>query len=250
MARPTPPTGDSSRYAVRISRDRDLVREAQRLRYRVFAEELGARLDSADRGIDEDGFDRHCEHLVVRDLASGRAVGTYRILGPEAARHAGGYYSEREFDLSGLAGLRDRMVELGRACVDPECRSGVVMLLMWSALARHAIDNGFEHVVGCASVALGDGGHRAASVYRRIAQDRMSPEPLRVIPRRPLPLDRMEPAEPAAIPPLLKAYLNLGAWVCGEPAWDPDFNCADLPVLLAIDRLDARFTRHLLRRAA
>lgn len=245
-----PPPGENPRFAVRISRDRDLVAEAQRLRYRVFAEELGARLASGDRGVDEDDFDRHCDHLVVRDLASGRAVGTYRILGPEAARRAGGYYSEQEFDLARLAGLRDRMVELGRACVDPGCRSGVVMLLMWSALARYAIDNGCEYVVGCASMPPGDGGHRAASVFRRLAQDRLSPEPLRVVPRRPLPLDRMEPPDPAPVPPLLRAYLNLGAWVCGEPAWDPGFNCADLPVLLAIDRLDARFTRHRLRRAA
>lgn len=243
--------GDTSRFAVTIARDRAAVEEAQRLRYRVFAGELGARLAPGVHGLDEDEFDRHCDHLVVRDVVSGAAVGTYRILPPEAARRTGGYYSEREFDLGRLAPLRGRMAEVGRTCVDPAHRSGVVMLLMWSALAKYAIDNGHAHLIGCASIGLGEGGRSAASVFRRIAADGLGPEAYRVFPRCPLPLDEPIETTPAApVPPLVKGYLGLGAWVCGEPAWDRDFLCADVPMLLALDRLDARFARHFLNRAA
>jgi len=240
---------DTSRFAVTIARDRALVEEAQRLRFRVFGEELGASLESGRR-LDADEFDAYCEHLVVRDVISGAAVGTYRILSAEAARAAGGYYSEREFDLGRLAPLRRRMAEVGRTCVDPGHRSGIVMLLMWSALARHAIGSGHEHIIGCASIGLGDGGRGAASTYRRIAADGRCPDEFRVFPRCPLPLDRLEPGEAPPVPPLVRGYLGLGAWVCGEPAWDRDFNCADVPMLLALDRLDARFVRHFLDRAA
>jgi putative hemolysin len=250
MTRTAQRPADRARLAVTFAEDRAGILEAQRLRYRVFAGELGARLATADRGIDEDEFDRHCEHLVVRDLSTGRTVGTYRVLSPDAARRAGGYYSEREFDLARLGALRGRMVEVGRACVDADYRSSFVMLLMWSALARYALDNGYEHLVGSASVAMADGGHNAASVYRAVAAERMSPDTLRVFPREPLPLERFEPGEPSGMPPLLRGYLGMGAWVCGEPAWDRDFNCADLPILLSLDRLDARFARHFMRKAA
>ncbi len=243
-------TAHPPRFTVAFAESRAEIREAQRLRFLVFGQELGARLPGADQGIDEDEFDPHCDHLVVRDRLSGCVVGTYRILPPEAAGGAGGLYTDREFDLTFLQPLRSRMVEVGRACVHPAHRSAAVMLLMWSALARYVIDGGFEYFVGCASIGLDDGGQLAASVYRRVCEDRLSPDHLRVFPRNPFPLDRFEPRDPAGIPPLLKGYLGMGAWVCGEPALDPDFNCADLPVLLSLDRLDARFARHFLKRAA
>lgn len=241
---------EASRYAVTVARDGDLVQEAQRLRHRVFAAELGATVAGHEDGLDADRFDAYCDHLLVREVMTGRAIGTYRVLAPEAAAAAGGYYSESEFDFSRLDALRPRMAEVGRTCVEPEHRSGVVMLLLWSALARHALDRGYAYLVGSASIGLGEGGRAAAAVYRRIAQDSLSPEAFRVTPRQPLPLDRMEPGAGAPVPPLLRSYLGLGAWVCGEPAWDPDFGCADVPVLLDLDRLDARFARHFLGKAA
>lgn len=240
----------STRFAVAFAASREELLEVQRLRYRVFAQEMGARLPSAGRGIDEDEFDAHCDHLMVRDRLSGAVVGTYRILPPDAAGAAGGLYADREFDLTCLQPLRHRMVEVGRACVHPAHRNAAVMLFMWSALARYLVEGDYDHFVGAASIALDDGGHLAASVFHRVSADRLSPEGLRVFPRNRFPLDRYEPREPAGIPALLKGYLGMGAWVCGEPALDPEFNCADLPILLARDRLDERFARHFLRRAA
>ena len=234
--------------SVDVTKDPALVRRAQELRYKVFAGELGASLAGAAWGIDEDRFDPHCEHLVVR--RGERVVGTYRILTPPAARAAGGYYLEQLFDIAPLDVLRERMVEVGRACIDPDFRASTVMLTMWSALARYLVENGHDFVIGSASLELADGGHRAASIYRKVAAASLSPDDFRVRPRQPLPLGRLRDTVPASAPSLLRGYLNLGAWVCGEPAWDLEFSCADLPVLLPLSRMQGRYARHFLAKAA
>ena len=114
------------------------VLAAQKLRWRVFVEELGARLNTPVQGVDSDRFDAHCAHLIVRDEDNGRIVGCYRILSPDAARRTGGYYSETEFDLGRLDHLRPQMVEIGRACIDADYRqNAAVIALLWSGLARY-----------------------------------------------------------------------------------------------------------------
>ena len=130
------------------------ILEAQKLRYRVFADEMGARLATRTPGVDRDIYDPFCEHLIVRDEAAGRIVGTYRILSPAAARKVGGYYSENEFDLTRLQHLRGRMVEIGRSCIDADYRSGAVIALLWSGLARYMQENGYDHLIGCAKSTL------------------------------------------------------------------------------------------------
>lgn len=223
------------------------ILEAQKLRWRVFADELGARLPSRTPGVDRDLYDPYCEHLIVRDEASGRIVGTYRILSPEASRKVGGYYSETEFDLTRIAHLRSRIVEVGRSCIDPDYRTGATIALLWSGLARYMQQNGHEYLVGCASIGMADGGHNAAGIYHALG-DHMAPLEYRVFPRCPLPLDRIDAAAKPEIPPLLKGYLRAGAWVCGEPAWDPDFNTADLLLLLPMSRVDSRYSKHFVER--
>ncbi len=220
---------------------------AQKLRYQIFAEELGARLPTRIAGVDRDLFDPHCEHLIVRDEESGRIVGTYRILSPEAARSVGSYYSESEFDLTRLAHLRPRTVEVGRSCIDPNYRSGAVISLLWAGLARYMLDNGHEYLIGCASIGMNDGGHNAAAIYNSLSSQ-LSPLEYRVFPRCPLPLAQLSQTSPAELPPLLKGYLRAGAWVCGEPAWDPDFNTADLLLLLPMSRINERYVRHFVER--
>jgi len=233
------------RIAVALARTGEEILEAQRLRYRVFAEELGARLQCPIRGVDRDRFDAHCDHLIVRDEESGRVVGTYRILAPHAARQIGSYYSEAEFDLARLRVLRPGMVEVGRSCVDPEFRSGAVIALLWSGLADYMRHRGYDHLIGCASIGMSDGGHNAANVYRDL-QACMAPIEYRVFPHNPLPVGKLIDGTHARIPPLLKGYLRAGAQVCGEPAWDPEFNTADLFLLLSMRRVRERYARHFL----
>jgi putative hemolysin len=240
------PTGTSG-YSLLIADDASQVAAAQRLRHEVFAAELGAHLVSAVDGRDVDLFDEYCDHLIVRDDATGSVVGTYRMLPPKAAHRAGRRYSDGEFEMSRLGPLRDQLVEAGRSCVHPDHRSGAVVNLMWAGIARYLHLNNLRWLGGCASVELGDGGHTAAGVWARASAKHLSPPALRVTARNPW-LARTEivgdPRTP--IPPLLKGYLRLGSWVCGEPAYDPDFNTADFFVLLSMDRIDPRYRRHFL----
>ncbi|MBI2309047.1 MAG: GNAT family N-acetyltransferase [Rhodocyclales bacterium] len=235
--------------SVSLARGEREIEEAKRLRYRVFAGELGARLPTRTPGIDHDLYDPYCAHLIVRDERSAEVVGTYRILSPQATKRVGGYYSENEFDLTRLQHLRPRLVEIGRSCVHPDYRSGAAITLLWAGLARYMVEGGHEHLIGCASISMADGGHAAASLYNQLGAH-MSPLEYRVFPRCPLPLAALNGQLPEAqrppVPPLIKGYLRAGAWICGAPAWDPDFNTADLPVLLPMSRLDARYARHFL----
>ena len=225
------------------------ILDAQRLRYRVFADELGARLPSKVPGVDQDYYDRFCEHLVVRDDVSQKIIGTYRILSPEAARRAGSYYSETEFNLDRLNHLRDRTVEVGRSCIHPDYRTGGTIALLWSGLVRYMLHNHHEYLIGCASIGMADGGHAAAGIYHRM-EAHMAPPEYRVFPNCPLPLDRIEASKDAECPPLIKGYLRAGAYVCGDPAWDPDFNTADMLMMLPMSRIDARYARHFVERQA
>jgi len=217
------------RLSVHLARDAAEVREAQKLRWRVFADEMGARLDAPETGVDSDPFDPWCEHLIVRDLDAGEVIGTYRILTGAQARTLGGFYSDGEFDLARLDHLRDRTVEVGRSCVHPDHRNGATIAMLWQGLAQYMQAHHYEYMIGCASISMADGGHGAASIYNRLRTSSMSPIEYRVFPRCPLPLERLDGAPGAAVPPLIKGYLRCGAWVCGNPAWDPDFNTTASP---------------------
>lgn len=235
------------------ARHADEVRAAQRLRWRVFADELGARLSpppGTPPGHDVDAFDGHCEHLLVRTVATAdrpsQVVGTYRVLTPAAARLVGRLYTETEFELSALHAWRPRLVELGRSCVDPAFRQGSVIMLLWSTLAGFMRDNRLDAAVGCASVPMRDGGHAAASLWQSLRADHLAPPALQVRPRVPLPLAELRTDLPVEPPPLVKGYLRCGAQLLGAPAWDADFHVADLPMMLQLANLPAVYRRRFL----
>jgi putative hemolysin len=231
-------------YHVGLARTESEIREAQKLRYRVFADEMGAKLNNREAGVDADLYDPYCEHLIVRDEAKGRIVGTYRILSPEAARRVGGYYSETEFDLTRLHHLRPRMVEVGRSCIDPDYRSGSVISLLWAKLAEYMVNNSYEYLIGCASISMADGGHNAANIFVQLIEENLVPVEYRVFPHSGLPYERLVTGQKCEVPPLVKGYLRAGAYVCGEPSWDPDFNTADLLVMLPMSRMSPRYLKH------
>jgi putative hemolysin len=226
------------------------VREAQRLRYKVFVEAGGLAALANAEGLDQDAFDAYCEHLIVRDADTLKVVGTYRLLTPQGAYGIGCNYSEREFDLSRLEYLRGRMIEAGRACIHPDYRSGGVIMLLWAGLAACMKKQGCDYLMGCASVSVADGGHNAAALYHGLEQRSLAPLEYRVAPHLPFPLERHGAAgHPPKFPPLLKGYLRSGAWVCGAPAWDPDFHSADFFLLLPLAKLEQRYARHYLKDA-
>jgi putative hemolysin len=236
------------------AKHQDEVREAQRLRYQVFAAEMGAVLPQNMPGHDVDVFDDFCEHLLVRDADSREVIGTYRVLTPAQAKRLGGFYTDTEFDLTRLRHIRERMVELGRSCVHVEHRHGGVILALWGALTEFMIRNELDTMIGCASIPMHHqgphgrvgGGHAAASIWRQLKDQHLASIDLHVRPRLPLPIDRLDDQLTVEPPALIKGYLRLGAKVLGPPAWDPDFNAADLPMLMRMRDLPARYRKHFL----
>lgn len=207
---------------------------------------MGAELHSLVDGLDVDRFDAHCDHLVVRDDGTGEIVGTYRMLPPDRAARAGGLYSETEFDLTALAGLRGSLVEAGRSCVHPEHRSGAVVSLVWAGIGRYMLLAGHRHLAGCTSVPLADGGSTAAGVWDLVNAKHYAPEDQRVTPWNPWRTEGIDRPPRPVLPPLLKGYMRLGAKVCGPPAHDPDFGVADFFTLLDLHRLDERYLKFFL----
>jgi putative hemolysin len=226
----------------------DEVREAQKLRFDVFGTEMGARLSTKVPGHDVDLFDDYCEHLLVRHRESGQVIGTYRVLTPAQATRVGSTYSDTEFDLTRLRDMRKRMVELGRSCVHAEHRQGGVIMALWAALFEFMDRNRLDTMIGCASIPmLHNGvvtGAAAASIWRQLSQTHLADIRYHVRPRLALPVEELEQNLAIEPPALIKGYLRLGAKVLGAPAWDPDFNTADLPMMMRTADLPARYRKH------
>jgi putative hemolysin len=231
-------------YTVRLAVSAREIAAAQRLRYRVFTDELGATLRTPVPGHDVDAFDAVCDHLIVIDERTADVVATYRLLRPGRSDIR---YADSEFDLAPLAAIGTQLVETGRSCVDPDHRDGAAINLLWAGIARYMHRHGLRYLGGCASVGLADGG-LTASGFRTLAfAKHLAPSAFRVTPRRPWTLpDGVEAGGRPKIPALLRGYLRLGAWIGGEPAFDPDFDCADFYVLLDVERIDPRYLRHFL----
>jgi putative hemolysin len=252
----SPPAHTAWEFATSWAASAADVRSAQRLRYAILANEMGARLTPPPGTApvcDADRFDDYCDHLLVHVIdpdgsSAPRLVGTYRVLNPEGARRAGGYYSDSEFDLTPLRSLSPTAVELGRACVDAEWRSGGVIMALWGALGAYMLKHGLDTMFGCASIGVADGGLQARRVWRKVSAAHLAAPEWRIWPRQPLPLfDEAEsPIGMRDLPPLIKGYLRCGAKVLGPPSLDPRFNTADLPVMLRLDDLPARYRKQFL----
>lgn len=228
------------------------VREAQRLRHAVFAEEKAARLrppPGTPPGLDVDLYDPHCEHLLVRAVPlgddTGPVVATYRVLLPEAAKKLGGLYAEQRFDLTRLRAHRPKLAELGRACVHPDHRRGTALLMMWGEIVATLARHGVDYALGSVSLCARDGGTHAWAVWQHVAAQHLAPLEWQVRSRSPLPRPLRPHTGEVAVDPLLRGYLKLNGQLLGEPAWDGDFQCADLPVMVRLDALPGRFRRSL-----
>ena len=219
------------------------LERARRFREAAVARETGFRPT-------EDLFDEHGEILAVTDTQSGDIVGSCRVLSPMDARSAGGNDLDRRFDTALLTVLRDRLVEVDTPYVHPLYRFERVITHLWSALARYLIRNRHDYVVATARVGMLDGGHIAASTHRLACARFFSPDDLRVYPRRGIGLEHLSETRSVALSPLLKAYLEMGAWVCGEPAHRPEIAAAEFPVLMPLARMQVRDVRQFLARAA
>lgn len=213
-----------------------------RLRYEVFNLELGEGLDDAHRtGKDEDLFDQTCHHLLVEDVETGNAVGTYRLQTQEMAQHGAGFYSATEFDLSGLPEeVRRESVELGRACIAQHHRCLPVLHLLWRGIGAYLVANHKRYLFGCCSLTSQDPAE-GDRVFRYLAARGQLHPTIRVAP---LPDYACAPGTPAddtasvSVPRLMRVYLSFGATVCSAPAIDRAFKTIDYLVLLDVATLN------------
>lgn len=239
------PVRNKPRLEARFVRHERELRAAQRLRAEVFGSEYGVRFDHAE-GLDADHFDTFCDHLNVYDTANDLLVATTRLLTSEHARLAGSFYSAHEFDMTAVERLPGRVLEIGRTCVHSDYRSGAAITVLWSALADYLMRQDFSYLVGCASISLRDGGHNFAAIMPELREKHLVEPALRVVPRRAV-LSDTPASVPASLPPLLKAYLRMGCRIGGEACWDPEFQCADVFVLLDVAAMSARYAQRFLK---
>lgn len=235
---------NESPLVARITQDPAEIHQALQLRYRVFAEGMGANIEGGEAGIDKDRFDDICLHLIVKDVASDKVVGYSRILTNELAQTAGGFYSETEFDLSNIIQPSKTYMEIGRTCVDPDFRSGAVIGLLWSGIAQFMSAHNIDCLMGCASISLNEGYSRAIAIINHLRDKHFTPEHLRAEPKVHVPRIDVDIDGKSLVPPLLKAYLRIGVKVCGEPSLDKDFNVADALILLNREDINQRYLRH------
>ncbi|MGD8783374.1 MAG: GNAT family N-acyltransferase [Thioalkalispiraceae bacterium] len=231
--------------------DDDKTRErCLKLRYDVFATEMGANLHRNNRELDIDEFDPHCQHLAVFDNRTNEIIATTRLLDQAGREQTGGFYSESEFDLKHILKPALRYLEIGRTCVHHEYRRGSALPLLWQGIARFVVENRIDYLFGCCSIPFSGGDKYITNVMHYLREYHFSPIELRAKPRIPLCLDKhiQHQADDVILPTLLKAYLRQGACICGEPYWDAAFGVADVFVLLECSKITQRYTKHFIDR--
>jgi putative hemolysin len=230
----------SARYRARLAQNADDVRRAQRLRFEVFNLELGEGL-AASHALerDVDAFDEVCDHLLVEEIGTGEVVGTYRLqIGTVAAAKIG-YYSAREFDFAAYEPMRSEMIELGRACVHQAHRSLSVLHLLWRGIAKYAVERKARFLIGCSSL-TSQNPLEGAAVYQVLQRKFLVKPAWQTFPQPifafPVSLPPGSPI-PAPVPKLFRAYLTIGAKICGPPAIDREFGTIDFLTLLDLQTL-------------
>ena len=228
----------STQYATRLARTEAEIRAAQTLRFEVFNLELNEGLpQSYTTGLDADPFDAVGDHLLVEHVPSGSIVGTYRLqTGVNAGKNLG-YYSEQEFSFAPFEPLRGEIVELGRACVHKQHRNLSVLGLLWKGIADYARERGGRYLIGCSSITSQDPA-AGASTYTELCRNHLVATPWRTrpLPAYECPMDHLA-EEHTPVPKLLRAYLAVGAKICGPPALDRQFKTIDFLTFVDFEAL-------------
>ena len=255
-------TADDAVLSLRLAQGPLDLLAAQRLRYQVFALEMGASGPTVDHQarLERDEFDAHVDHLLLVDtrrdpLDLDHVVGAYRLLPPERLAAAGRYYSDGEFDLSRLTGSGRRLLELGRSCVHPQARGGAAMVLMWNGLAEYVLERRIEVLFGAASFP----GVNAAALAQSLAylhHCHRAPEALRVTAHVGQRMDLMalgdldKATALARIPALIRAYLRLGGFVSDGAFVDHAFNTTDVCLVMDTAQMSLRHKAYYTRKKA
>ena len=228
-------------FRLSLAKHMDDLLACQHLRYQVFNCELGEGfLDSHSTGLDRDGFDLVCDHLMVHDSATGRLVGTYRMQTGYRAQGNLGYYSAQLFDLTPFESIRGEILELGRACVHEDYRNTTALFLLWKGIASYATLCHARYLIGCSSLTSQDQ-NEGMSLYHAL-KDRYLVEPaLRTEAHPASRCNQTSDLVPTPhTPRLFRAYLDVSGRLCGPPAIDPDFRTIDFLTLVDLHRIPDR----------
>ena len=247
----------SGPLGVRLAETEAEIEAVQALRYRVFYEEMGARPDAqaVATGRDRDAFDAVADHLLVLDHDLGQGpeavVGTYRLIRAAGAAKLGRFYSADEYDIATIEAFQGEALELGRSCVDAAYRGRAAMQLMWRGLAAYVFLHRIELMFGCASLPGTEPEELAAELsylyYHHLAPPALRPRALagRYVDMRRLPPGSFDPKRTLnTLPPLIKGYLRLGAFVGDGAVVDSQFNTVDVAIVVKTDLVTEKYYRH------
>ena len=264
LDRKTPTFGQLGTLEVRLARTQGEVRRAQQIRYEVFYEEMAAQADPYTMATrrDRDRFDAICDHLLVLDhnvaakrfrKQRPRIVGTYRLLRQELAENHGGFYSVSEFDVAPLITRHPgkRFLELGRSCVLKPYRDKRTVELLWHGAWSYVLQHSCDVLFGCASLSGTDLDALAPALsylhHNHLAKDEwgVRAHPDRYIAMNRLPPDEVDPKKALrALPPLIKGYLRLGAFVADGAVIDPQFGTTDVMIVLPVSGISHRYINY------
>lgn len=236
-----------NRFTTAIANTPKEVEKCLRLRYDVFAKEMGANLGQ-DVRLDKDRFDDFSKHLMVIDSLTREVVATTRLLVDSEIIHTGCFYSETEFELSRIINMSGKFMEVGRTCVHSDYRKGAVLALLWQGIARIVSLSKIDYLIGCASIPLSSGDQYINSLMHVLRNKHYSDAEQRVRPLVPLKIIPTPVSEDVIMPTLLKAYIRQGAVICGEPYLDAEFGVADVFVLMDCSKITSRYRRHFMDR--
>lgn len=235
-------------FIIKTAENNEDLAKALRLRYEIFYRELLEK--KLISGMDIDRFDFKCDHLLIIDKKTGNYIGTYRLISSLFCKK---FYSATEFKLDDIIKLEGTKLELGRACVHRDYRTGSSIALLWRGIADYMKETGTKYLFGCSSVKTTDR-RLIAAMYRYFQESGMVSSEMRISPKGRFSMRNFEPVlnsisaqeiKDAAgqIPPLIKSYIKMGAQICGEPALDKQFKCADFLTLFNTEMSDQKVHR-------
>ena len=242
---------EAKRFLIKTVENGFELEKALNLRYEVFHEELLNK--KAFLGIDVDRFDSICDNLIIMDKGSEKVVRTYRLI---SSTYSDRFYSETEFLIHNLKVAKGNKLELGRACVHKDYRNGITIALLWRGISEYMKRVDAKYLFGCSSICTTNF-IEISLIYKYLKELHFSSEDFRVYPRQKHVIEQInhyldtferfdiktETIE-ELIPPLLKSYLKAGARVCGEPALDKKFRCADFLTVLDVELLNGSFEKY------
>lgn len=238
---------EREKFIIKTAENHDELAKALRLRYDVFYRELLEK--RLLLGIDIDKFDFTSDHLLIIEKSTNKFIGTYRLI---SSLYTKKHYSATEFKLNNILNIPGTKLELGRACVHRDYRTGSTISMLWRGITEYAVKTETKYLFGCSSVMSTDK-EEIAAVYKKLSRYLVTEDYL-VEPKKKYKINKfqsivdtitqeqMDKAE-VLVPNLVKSYLNLGACICGEPAFDKKFRCADLFTLVDLEKSGEKLYR-------